>query len=87
MLGAVVFRWMLALLLIAAAVSGVAIGLFNPQTVNFDLVIWAWQAPLGAVVVAALVVGVLFGMLLFALGFAVPARWRRWRRRHPTAGQ
>ncbi len=74
-------------MLIVAAVLGVAIGLFNPQTVDFDLVFWAWQAPLGAVVVAALVVGVLFGMLLFALGFAVPAGWQRWRRRHRAAGQ
>jgi len=82
-----VFRWILVLLLIAAAALGVAIGLFNPQTVNFDLVIWAWQAPLGAVVVTALVVGVLLGMLLFALGFAVPARWKRWRRKPRTAGQ
>lgn len=87
MLGDLVFRWVLGLLLMVAAVLGVAIGLFNPQTVNFDLLVWAWQAPLGAIVVAALVVGVLFGMLLFALGFAVPARWQRWRRRHLTAGQ
>lgn len=81
------FRWLLGLLLIAAAVLGVAIGVFNPQTVHFDLVIWSWQAPLGAVVVSGLVVGVLFGMLLFALGFAVPARWKRWRRKSPTAEQ
>lgn len=81
------FRWLLGLLLIAAGLLGVAIGVFNPQIVSFDLLIWSWQAPLGAVVVVSVVSGVLFGMLLFALGFALPARWKRWRRTSPTVEQ
>jgi uncharacterized integral membrane protein len=81
------FRWLLALLLIASALLGVAIGLFNPQSVEFDLIFWAWQAPLGAVVVAALVSGVLLGLVVFWLGFAAPAGWSRWRRKHRTANK
>lgn len=81
------FRWLLTLLLIVSASLGVVIGLFNPQTAEFDLVLWSWQAPLGALVLAALVTGVVIGLLVFGLAFAAPARWSRWRGKRRTARQ
>ena len=77
------FRWLLALLLIASALVGAAIGVLNPTPVELSLIVTDWQAPLGAVVTLSVVIGVVLGMFVYALLVALPSRWRRRRRRLP----
>jgi uncharacterized integral membrane protein len=71
------FRWLLLFLLLLAVVAGLVIGVLNPQTVELDLLALQLSLPLGALALAALAVGILIGLILAALLFALPARLTR----------
>ncbi|MGY6554900.1 MAG: hypothetical protein ACXIUM_10300 [Wenzhouxiangella sp.] len=71
------YRWFLILAVFLAAAAGLLIGVLNPDPVTLELAIFAPTLPKGALVVAVFGAGVLAGLLLFWLLFALPARWQR----------
>lgn len=71
------FRWLLLFFLLAAVVAGLVVGVLNPQTVDLDLVLVQLSLPLGALTLAALALGIMLGLILAAILFALPARLSR----------
>ena len=67
-------RLLRILIALLFAALGVAIGALNPQRVTLDLGFTGLDAGLGVLVLAALLVGVLCGGLMLALGVVVPLR-------------
>ena len=74
-------RWFFALIVIAGAALGLLLGVLNADPVVLDLGIVRWEASLGAVVAAAVGLGMLIGLL----AGAVLGRLGR-RRRAPSVG-
>ncbi len=70
------FRWLLILLVLLAAVAGLALGVVNPEPVTLDLIAIQLSLPLGALVLAVLSLGILAGLILTWLLFILPARLR-----------
>jgi uncharacterized integral membrane protein len=71
------FRWFLLFFFLAAVIVGLVVGVLNPQTVNLDLLAFNLSFPLGALVLTALVAGILLGLVLAAVLFVLPARLAR----------
>jgi len=76
-----VFRFILALLAILAALAGLLIGTLNPEYVELDLLFLAPSLPLGLVLLAGFSAGILAGLLLAWLLFGIPRGLRRFRGR------
>ncbi|MFU8876563.1 MAG: lipopolysaccharide assembly protein LapA domain-containing protein [Wenzhouxiangellaceae bacterium] len=60
-------RWLLGLCVVAAAVAGILLGSLNPAPALLDFGFWQIEAPLGAIVAGAVVIGVVCGLLLALL--------------------
>ncbi|RFF26369.1 MULTISPECIES: lipopolysaccharide assembly protein LapA domain-containing protein [unclassified Wenzhouxiangella] len=71
------FRWLLILLVLLAAVAGLLIGVLNADAVTLNLLAFQVSLPLGALVLLALVLGLLVGLVLAWLLFFLPGRLRR----------
>lgn len=71
------FRWLLILLVLAAAVTGLVVGVLNADAVSLDLLVFQVSLPLGALVLLALAVGLLTGLVLAWLLFYLPGRLQR----------
>jgi len=71
------FRWLLIILVLVAAIAGLAIGALNADRVVLDLALTRFSLPLGALVLIALVIGLLLGLVLAWAAFIIPARFRR----------
>lgn len=71
------FRWLLLILVLLAALAGLALGALNPDPVTVDLALAEWQAALGTMLAAALGLGVVLGLVLALILFVLPARLRR----------
>ncbi|NBB93108.1 MAG: DUF1049 domain-containing protein [Gammaproteobacteria bacterium] len=71
------FRWLLILLTLAAAVFGLALGVLNADPVTLDLIAGSISLPLGGLVLLAFVTGLLAGVVLAWLLFIVPGRFIR----------
>lgn len=71
------FRWLLILLVLLAAVAGLLIGVLNADAVTLDLLAFQISLPLGALVLLALALGLLVGLVLAWLLFFLPGRLRR----------
>jgi len=69
------FRWLMMLACMAAALLGLAIATMNPDRVTLVVPGQSFSMTLGSLLVAGFVVGVIAGMVLFFLLFYVPARW------------
>ena len=78
------YRWLLLFLVLAAVVAGLVIGVLNPQTVTLDLLAISLNFPLGALVLAALAVGILLGLILAAVLFVLPSRLARRSQAKPS---
>lgn len=78
------YRWLLIVLVLLAAVAGLALGVLNARPVTFDLILTDVSLPLGALVLAALATGVLAGLVLAWLLFIVPSRLGRRARVHTS---
>ena len=77
---------LIALLVIAVfVVLGVIVGALNADAVSYDLAFAQVQAPKGAGLLVALVIGWLLGGLTAWLGMSL--RHRRAMRRHRTSGK
>ncbi len=61
------WRWLLALVLLAGIASGVIFGVLNPDPVTLDLAAFNWTATLGTIVTLAFGAGVLVGCLAMVL--------------------
>jgi lipopolysaccharide assembly protein A len=82
------FRWLLLAFFLVAVVAGLVIGVLNPQAVTLDLALFSLNLPLGALMLSALVLGVLFGLLLTVVLFVLPGRLAgRRRSKTSAAGQ
>lgn len=68
------FRWLLILLVLLAAIIGLVIGALNADIVSLDLLAVELSLPLGALVLLALGVGLLAGLVLAWLLFFLPGR-------------
>ena len=78
------------LVAVACILLGVLVGALNTQPVLLDLGVWTLRTTLGLSVLVALLLGVLLGGALLAVGVVAPLR-RRLRRaeaanRNPAAG-
>jgi len=71
------WRWLLALVALAALAAGIGLGALNPQTVSIDLAFASFAAPLGGALVASLVTGIAVGVVVGAAGMLVMRRRRR----------
>lgn len=71
------YRWFLIVAVFLAAVAGLLIGVLNPDPIVLRLALFEPSLPLGALVLLIFALGVLVGMLLFWLLFALPAQLRR----------
>lgn len=71
------YRWLLLLAVLIAALGGLAIGVLNPEPVVLELAVFAPALPLGGLVMLVFAAGVVAGMLIFWLLFDLPARIRR----------
>lgn len=80
------FRWILLLAVFVAAMLGLLVGVLNPEPVTLDLAIWTPSLPLGAMLLLVFGTGILIGLLLFWLLFALPARLRRVQQPSTTRG-
>lgn len=56
-------RWLLGLILVLGAASGLVLGALNPVQVDLDLGLFEWTASLGAVVALAVAFGAGTGLL------------------------
>lgn len=61
------WRWTLIVLVVLAAVLGMTVGALNPQIVAVDLLAWRMDAPLGAALIGAFVIGLAGGFVLALL--------------------
>lgn len=71
------FRWLLILLVLLAAVAGLVVGVLNADPVSLDLIAIQVSLPLGALVLLALALGLVIGLVLAWLLFILPGRLRR----------
>jgi uncharacterized integral membrane protein len=71
------FRWFLILLVLAAAVAGLVVGVLNGEPVTLDLLFTEFSLPLGGLVLLTLVVGLLGGLALAWLLYFLPGRLKR----------
>lgn len=71
------FRWLLLLLVLAAVVVGLVVGVLNPHPVTVDLALVQFSMPQGALLLVALGLGVLLGLVLALVMFVIPARMNR----------
>lgn len=71
------YRWLLILLVLLAAVAGLLIGVLNGSPATLDLLLIELTLPLGGLVLLALGAGVLGGLILAWLLFFLPGRLRR----------
>lgn len=71
------FRWLLILLVLLAAVAGLIVGVLNADSVTLDLLTFELTLPLGALVLLALAVGVLTGLALAWILYYLPGRLQR----------
>lgn len=73
------YRWLLLIVVLVAMAAGLVVGILNPDTVSIDLLFVQFSLPLGALVLGAMMAGVLLGLLLALIVFVVPGRLRRRR--------
>jgi len=71
------FRWLLILLVLIAAIAGLVIGVLNAEPASLDLLAIDLTLPLGALVLLALTTGLLLGLVLAWLLFLLPGRFQR----------
>ncbi|MCC5863623.1 MAG: hypothetical protein JJU31_00730 [Wenzhouxiangella sp.] len=71
------FRWILLVVCILAALSGLALGVMNPEPVLARLPGLHIELALGSLLVMALAVGVILGFVACLLLFYLPARLAR----------
>lgn len=81
------FRWLLLVLVVFAALAGLALGILNPESVSLDLVVVELKVSLGAAVAGFLGIGVLLGLLLAVFLFALPGRLRTRRKGQKASGR
>lgn len=80
------FRVVLLILALLAAIAGLIIGSLNPDPLVIDLLIWRPEASAGLALVASFLMGMLAGLFLALALFGLPAGVRRVRRRSETSG-
>lgn len=71
------YRWLLILLVLLAAIAGLVVGVLNGAPATLDLLVTELTLPLGGLVLLALAVGVLCGLFLSWLLFLLPGRLKR----------
>lgn len=71
------YRWLLILLVLAAVVAGLVVGVLNAELATLDLLAAELSLPLGALVLLAFGLGVLGGLALAWLLFLLPGRFKR----------
>ncbi|MEE4302856.1 MAG: lipopolysaccharide assembly protein LapA domain-containing protein [Wenzhouxiangella sp.] len=71
------YRWLLILLVLVAAVAGLVVGVLNGSPATLDLLVTDLTLPLGGLVLLALAAGVLCGLALSWLLFYLPGRLKR----------
>ncbi len=71
------YRWLLILLVLLAAIAGLIIGVLNGSPVTLDLLFVEFSLPLGGLVLLALAAGILGGLVLAWLLFFLPGRLKR----------
>lgn len=74
------FRWILLIVCLLAALSGLALGVMNPEPVLARLPGLQIELALGSLLVMALAVGVIVGFFVCLLLFYLPAKLTRRQR-------
>lgn len=73
------FRILVLVLALAAAIAGLMIGTLNPDPVALDLLLVQFNPPAGAALLGAFGSGLVAGLLISMLLFGLPARLKRMR--------
>lgn len=71
------FRWIVLIACLLAAAVGLAVGVMNPELVDFSIPGNELSLPLGSLLVIFFVIGLVFGLLLFLFLFHLPSRLGR----------
>jgi uncharacterized membrane protein YciS (DUF1049 family) len=79
------FRWFILVACLLAAVTGLIVGVMNPDPVPFHLPGLSVTIALGSLLVMAFIVGLAIGLLIFLLLFHLPSRLARAHRRSATS--
>jgi len=61
------FRWLLLIVLAVAVMSGLMVGILNPQEVRIDLFLYSGTLPLGVVMLLCLIAGMIVAVFFGAL--------------------
>ncbi len=75
------FRILLVVLALAAAMAGLLVGTLNPDPLSIDILFAEFRLPAGVALLASFSVGLLCGLVLTWLLFGLPGSLRRRRRR------
>lgn len=73
------FRWLILVACVVAALFGLAVGVMNPDPIQARLPGFQVELALGSLLVLALSCGVVIGFLACLILFYLPARLRRSR--------
>ncbi len=74
------YRWLLLLACLIAAVAGLSVGVMNPDPVTLRLPGYAVELALGPLIMLVFVAGTVIGLVLFMVLFHLPSRWTRRRK-------
>ncbi len=81
------FRWIVLITCVLAAIIGLAIGVMNPDPVVVRLPGLTFSLPLGSLLMLVFSLGLFCGLLIYSLLFHLPSRLSRHRRRPANDGQ
>ncbi len=71
------FRWLILVACVLAALFGLSVGVMNPDPIHASLPGFQIELALGSLLVLALACGVVMGFLACLILFYLPARLRR----------
>jgi uncharacterized integral membrane protein len=73
------FRWIVLIVSLLAGLAGLSIGVLNPDPVPVVLPGWAFELPLGSLLMLTFAVGLICGLLVYLVLFHLPSRLGRKR--------
>lgn len=79
------YRIVLLVLALVAAVIGLLVGTLNPEPLTVNLLFFSFSPPAGVALLGTFAAGLVCGLLIYWVLFYLPAGWRR--RRHASLAQ
>jgi len=81
------FRWIVLIACLLAALSGLAVGVMNPEVVQVELPGLTFELALGSMLMLTFACGLMAGLILHVVLFSLPARFKKRRAGSATEGR